>query len=140
MTPHPQSHLDEYDDTCSTYPALRIITMPKDTNHYGVVFGGVILSYIDQAGFIEARKHGTHRWVTVALQEVDFHEPVHVGDTVNFWTRTIKTGTTSVTIEVIVQVERYDTGEIEEVTRARIIYVAVDANRNPIPFEKTNTL
>jgi len=50
--------------------ALQVVTLPRDTNQYGTIFGGVILSYIDQAGFVEARRHGVHRWVTVAIDRV----------------------------------------------------------------------
>ena len=53
--------------------ALQVVTMPRDANKYGTIFGGVILSYIDQAGFIEVRRHGMHRWVTVALESVEFY-------------------------------------------------------------------
>ena len=65
-----------------TMTALRIMMMPRDTNHAGTIFGGVILSHIDQAGYVEARKHGTTRWVTVALDRVEFLQPVMVGDIV----------------------------------------------------------
>jgi len=57
------------------YLALKVTMMPRDTNPHGTIFGGVILSYIDQAGFIEARRHGTHRWVTASIQRVD--APAH---------------------------------------------------------------
>ena len=83
--------------------ALRVVMMPRDANQYGTIFGGVILSYIDQAGFIEARRHGTHRWVTVAVDSVSFHAPVHMGDVVTFHTRTIDTGTSSVRVGVAVE-------------------------------------
>lgn len=136
---HPFAHLESQEGFCSTYPALRVITMPRDTNNYGVVFGEVVLSYIDQAGFVEARTHGNHRWVTVAIEEVVFHRPVRVGDVVNFWTRTIRTGTTSVTVHVLVQVERFETGAVEDVTEARLTYVSVDATGQPIPFRNPPT-
>ena len=55
--------------------ALSVVMMPKDVNAYGSIFGGIILSYIDQAGFIEARKHGVHRWVTASIERVDFEAP-----------------------------------------------------------------
>jgi acyl-CoA thioesterase YciA len=116
------------------FVALRIVTMPKDTNHYGTVFGGVILSYIDQAGFIEARRHGRHRWVTVSVDRVDFVAPVLVGDTVCFRTKTVRTGTTSVTVSIRVQAERYSTGEIVHVTEAQVTMVAVNAEGKPIPY------
>lgn len=121
-------------------PALRIVTLPRDTNQYGTIFGGVILSYIDQAGFIEARKHGVHRWVTVALDTVVFHAPVHVGDVVNFFTETVRMGTTSVTVAVTVQVERHHTGAAVDVTKATITLVSVDADGKPIPFTSAPTV
>ncbi len=114
--------------------ALRVVTMPRDTNQYGTIFGGVILSYIDQAGFVEARTHGTHRWVTASMDRVDFTSPVHLGDVVNFYTRTVREGTTSVTVEVEVEAERSEQSEHVPVTTATITLVAVDGAGKPIPF------
>lgn len=114
--------------------ALRVVTMPKDTNQYGTIFGGVILSYIDQAGFVEARRHGNHRWVTVAMDRVEFKQPVHLGDVVNFYGRTVRRGRTSVTIEVDVRAERYVGGETVDVTSATLVMVSVDAAGKAIPF------
>jgi acyl-CoA thioesterase YciA len=108
--------------------------MPRDTNQYGTIFGGVILSYIDQAGFVEARTHGAHRWVTASLDRVDFKAPVRLGDIVSFYTRTIREGTKSVTVEVDVEAERYETSDHVPVTAATITLVAVDARGTPIPF------
>ena len=59
--------------------ALRALMMPSDTNHQGTVFGGVVLSRIDQAGYLEARRHGRHRWVTASMETVNFHAPVFTG-------------------------------------------------------------
>ena len=106
--------------------ALRVVTMPRDTNHYGTVFGGVILSYVDQAGFVQARAHGGHRWVTAAMDHVDFAAPVHVGDTVTFWSSTVRTGTTSVVVRVDVEAQRYDTQQTCPVTTAQLTMVNVD--------------
>lgn len=130
---------DEAGPIASTCPSLRIITMPKDTNNYGTVFGGVILSYIDQAGFIEARKHGVHRWVTVAMDKVTFLAPVYVGDTVNFHTATLQTGRSSVTVRVAVDVERFTTGERARVTEAQLTFVAVDRDGRAIDFRSQPT-
>lgn len=113
---------------------LRVVTMPRETNHYGTIFGGVILSYIDQAGFVEARRHGAHRWVTAALDRVEFKAPVHVGDIVNFYTRTTKTGIKSVTVAVEVEAERYNVAQTVPVTSAILTMVAIDAAGKPIPF------
>ena len=65
-------------------PAIRVVLMPKDTNALGTIFGGIIISYIDQAGAVEAHHHVPlpGRLVTVAMREVVFHSPVFVGDLV----------------------------------------------------------
>lgn len=114
--------------------SLRVVTMPRDTNQYGTIFGGVILSYIDQAGFVEARHHGVHKWVTVAVDRVEFKQPVHLGDVVAFYTTTTRLGTTSVTVRVEVEAERYTDGSTVPVTEASITLVSVDAGGKPVPF------
>jgi acyl-CoA thioesterase YciA len=116
-------------------PAVRVILLPRDTNAHGSVFGGVILSHLDLAGVTEARKHGAQRFVTVAMKEVVFHAPVFVGDTVSFYTRTVRRGTTSVTVEVEVEARRWkEPEEVAVVTRAQISYVAVDDEGRPVPL------
>jgi len=112
-------------------PAIRIAMLPRDTNSQGTIFGGVILSYIDMAGAIGAHRHtGIDRFVTVAMREVIFHAPVFVGDLVSFYCETVKIGTTSITVRVVVEAERYG-GHADRVrvTEAEVVYVAVDANR-----------
>jgi len=112
-------------------PAIRITLLPRDTNSAGTIFGGVILSYIDMAGAIEAHRHtGMARFVTVAMREVIFHKPVFVGDLVSFYAETVSVGKTSITIQVIVETERVgSTTEVLRVTEAEVVYVAVDENR-----------
>lgn len=120
--------------------SLRVVTMPRDTNQYGTIFGGVILSYIDQAGFVEARRHGCHRWVTASIERVDFRAPVHLGDVVAFYTRTTREGTTSVTVAVEVEAERYATGQTTRVTEASLTLVAIDQHEKPIDFRSPPTV
>ena len=112
-------------------PAIRITLLPRDTNSAGTIFGGVILSYIDMAGAIEAHRHTRMpRFVTVAMREVIFHKPVFVGDLVSFYAETVNVGKTSITIRVIVETERVgSTTEVLRVTEAEVVYVAVDENR-----------
>ncbi len=107
--------------------------MPRDTNAANTIFGGVLLSYIDQAGFAEARRQAKHRYVTVAMREVKFHEPVFVGDVVSFHCRTHKIGRTSLTVCVDVHAERFEGGQIVKVTEAEVVFVATDDEGNPIP-------
>ena len=116
-------------------PAIRVLMMPRDTNPSGTIFGGVILSYIDQAGAEEAKRHGSERVVTVAMKEVVFREPVFVGDLVSFFTSLVKVGRTSVTVRVSVRAaRRWDRNEIVEVTGAEITYVNVDPQNRPVPI------
>ena len=112
-------------------PAIRITLLPRDTNSAGTIFGGVILSYIDMAGAIEAHRHTRMpRFVTVAMREVIFHKPVFVGDLVSFYAETVNVGNTSITIRVIVETERVgSTTEVLRVTEAEVVYVAVDEKR-----------
>lgn len=114
--------------------AIRITMMPRDTNAHGTVFGGIILSYIDVAGGVEAVRHTRHdRFVTVAMKEVIFHEPVFVGDLVSFYAQTIKVGSTSITIRVIVEAERFGShGQSVRVTEAEVIYVAINQYREKV--------
>ncbi len=114
-----------------TDPAIRITLLPRDTNSAGTIFGGVILSYIDMAGAIEAhRRTKMDRFVTVAMREVIFHKPVFVGDLISLYSETVRIGTTSITVRVIVEAERVgSSSERVRVTEAEVVYVAVDANR-----------
>src|SRR5438067_6657374 len=116
------------------FPAIRITMLPRDTNAYGTIFGGVILSYIDLAGGIEARRQSPKKFVTKAMREVIFVAPVHLGDLVTFYTRTVSIGKTSISVDVEVEAERLGltgTKEIVRVTEAEVIYVAVDEAGHP---------
>jgi acyl-CoA thioesterase YciA len=116
-------------------PAIRVVMMPKDTNALGTIFGGIILSYIDQAGAVEAHRHAPGRLVTVAMREVVFHSPVFVGDLVSFYAETLRLGRTSLTIKVIVEAERRTRGAGRaKVTEAEVVYVHVDERNCPIPI------
>ena len=115
-------------------PAIRVVLMPKDTNAYGTIFGGIILSYIDQAGAVEAHRHVPGRVVTVAMQEVEFHAPVFVGDLVSLFTETVRVGRTSLTVRVTVEAERSLGGGRVKVTEAEVIYVHVDDEGRPVPI------
>ncbi len=114
--------------------AIRLTMMPRDTNAHGTVFGGVILSYIDVAGGVGAARHTGHdRFVTVAMKEVIFHEPVFIGDLVSFYAETIRVGNTSITIKVIVEAERFDShGAQVRVTEAEVTYVAINQHREKV--------
>ena len=123
------------------YLALKTAMMPRDTNQYGTIFGGVLLSYIDLAGGIgadhEVQSHGwpVQAFVTVAMDRIEFKEPVMVGDTLSFWTVVTRIGTTSIAVHVTVEAER--AGERLAVTEAHCTYVAVElynGERRSVPL------
>src|SRR6516162_3374977 len=123
------------------YLAIQVVMMPRDTNPHGTIFGGVILSYLDQAGALGARREVVRAGgplpvlVTVAINRVEFRQPVLVGDVVRFLTRLVRIGRTSVTVHINVEAER--AGQTLQVTEAEAVYVAVDATgpeRRPVPL------
>lgn len=117
-------------------PAIKLLLLPKDTNAMGTIFGGVILSHIDLASAVEARKAAAQRYVTKAMREVVFLEPVFLGDIVSFYTTTVKIGRTSITVKVSVEAERWGAGRGEKVkvTEAEVVLVAVDDKGKPTPI------
>jgi len=114
------------------YLAIQVVMMPRDTNPGGTIFGGVILSYLDQAGAIGARREvvlaggPVPDLVTVAINKVEFKKPVLVGDVVKFKSRLVRLGRTSITMNVEVEAERGL--ELLHVTEAELVYVGVDSD------------
>lgn len=132
--------MDSTPDNHETGPVLRVVMMPRDTNPQGTIFGGILLSYIDQAGAVAAREYKPHRFVTVAMDKVVFKQPVFVGDLLSFYARVVKVGRTSVTIHVSVEAKRFaDPTEVVPVTEAELVYVAVNQRREPVPVKAPAT-
>src|SRR3972149_1204986 len=117
-------------------PAIKVMMLPKDTNALGTIFGGVIAAHVDLAAAVEARKAATHRYVLKVMREVEFHEPVFVGDTVSFFTETVRIGRTSITVRVEVEAGRWGRGRGErvKVTEAEVVMVAVGESGRPTPI------
>ena len=136
------------------YLALQVVMMPRDANPnpsvlpgwgpyplYSTIFGGILLSYIDQAGALGARREVARAGgplpmlVTVAVNRVEFKQPVLVGDVVRFLTRLVRLGRTSITMQVSVEAERGR--DVLPVTEAEIVYVGIDStspDRRPKPL------
>lgn len=123
------------------YLAIQVVMMPRDTNPLNTIFGGVILSYIDQAGAVGARREVVRRGgpppiiVSVAMNRVEFKKPVFVGDVVRFMTRVLRVGRTSITMHVAVEALRGD--QAIPVTGAEVVYVGIDRDspeRRPKPL------
>ena len=119
--------------------AIRVMAMPADTNASGDIFGGWLMSQVDLAGSIVARRHAQGRTVTVAVDSFQFRKPVFVGDVVSCYAKITRIGKTSLTINVKAYAERQGKSHHTHlVTEAKLTYVAVDEERKPrqIPVDK----
>ncbi len=117
--------------------SLRVMLLPRDANELGSIFGGVLLSQIDLAAAVAARLLANMRFVTVAMDKVEFKKPVYVGDLVSFYTTVLKVGRSSVQIKVDVEAQRRkDYDDIVKVTEATVTMVAVDEDRKPMPIRR----
>lgn len=117
-------------------PAIKVIAMPKDANADGDMFGGWILSMMDLAASIPAKKVAKKRIVTVAIDNINFHQPVFVGDCVECFAVVEKIGRTSITVKVDTFVERKESGEKEKVTEGRFVFVSIGKDRKPVPVQE----
>lgn len=108
-------------------PTLRVTARPSDANPGGDLFGGWVMSEIDIAGAIPAVRRAKGPVVTVAVQSVRFLRPLLVHDVASFYTKLVKEGHTSMTVDIEVYVQRFWMGEdvILKVADATFVYVAV---------------
>lgn len=112
--------------------SIKVVAMPKDANSDGDIFGGWILSMMDMAGGVVARKRAGRRVVTVAMDNVVFHKPVFIGDTLECHAVVEKVGRTSMTVRVDTFVERKLSNDRLKVTEGVFVFVAVGADGKPI--------
>ncbi len=117
-------------------PTIRVIAMPADTNPFGDIFGGWLLSQMDLAGGVHCYKHLRGRFVTVGINAMTFHKPVFVGDEVSMYTEIERVGNTSITIKIDSWALRRDGANYVKVTEGSFTYVRINNNREAIPMEK----
>lgn len=120
-------------------PAIRVTAMPRDTNSYGDIFGGWLLSIMDNAAGLTAARFSKGRAVTVAMDGMQFHEPVKVGDEVSVYTEIKRVGRTSMTIAVEAWRRERFSEVANQVTQADFTFVAIDDNGRPRPIEADQT-
>lgn len=113
---------------------IKVVAMPSDTNPDGDMFGGWILSQMDLAAYLHARKHTHAKVVTVAIDNIVFHKPVLIGDCLICYATTERVGRTSITIKIDAVVERQKNKEQEQVTEGRFVFVAIDKDKKPVPI------
>jgi acyl-CoA thioesterase YciA len=115
-------------------PTLRVVAMPSDANYAGDIFGGWLMGQVDVAGSIPALHRARGRVATVAVNSFVFKQPIFVGDLVSFYAHIIRIGTTSITVDVEVYVQREpENPTCHKVTEATLTYVAVGDDRKPRP-------
>ncbi len=115
---------------------LKVIPMPSDTNPNGDIFGGWVMAQVDLAGSVLPARIAAGRIATVAVNEFIFKQPVRGGDLLSFYAGVVRTGRTSVTVQVEVFAERIrNQGRYVKVTEATLTYVAIDGagNKREIP-------
>jgi acyl-CoA hydrolase len=110
---------------------LHQLMLPEHANAYGNVHGGEIMKVVDEAGGIAAMRHAQRPCVTIAIDEMSFVSPVHVGTLLACTARVNYVGRTSLEIEVEVHAENPITGEITHTNSAYLVYVAIDDGGNP---------
>ena len=117
---------------------LKVIPMPGDCNANGDIFGGWVMAQVDLAGSVIPARHTGGRYVTVAVNEFVFKQPVRVGDLLSFYGRVERMGRTSITINIEVYAERmHDQGRVIKVTEAKLTYVAIDEHGRPRAIPRT---
>ena len=118
-------------------PAIRVTAMPADTNAYGDIFGGWLLSWMDSAAGLTAARYSHGRAVTVAMDAMQFHQPVKVGDEVSVYTAIERVGRSSMTIAVEAWRRPRHDDDATKVTQAKFTFVAIDDNGKPRPVDGT---
>jgi acyl-CoA thioesterase YciA len=114
--------------------AIRARAMPADTNPAGHIFGGWLMSQMDLAGAIHAGVRAQGPVATVAVDGFKFHAPVHVGDEVSCYTKIIRTGRTSLSVNIEAWVRRSTCRTHVKVTSAIYHFVALDKDFSPKPL------
>lgn len=106
---------------------------PEHANMRGDVHGGWIMKLVDEAGALAAMRHSQCRVVTVAIDQMYFHEPIRIGDLVILHSEVTYVGTTSMEVRVDVVAENPVSGEQTQTNSAYVVYVALDEQGNPKP-------
>ena len=124
-------------DLPNKQPTIRVVPLPADTNAYGDIFGGWLLSQMDLAGASEATDFAKQRVVTVGIDGMNFHKPVFVGDEVSIYTNILKTGRTSVSIHVEAWARKRGESDNRKVTEGVFTFVSIDGDRKPVEMKQS---
>ena len=117
-------------------PAVRVVAMPADTNPYGDIFGGWLMSIMDSAAGTVAARYSKGRAVTIAVDGMTFHRPVKIGDVVSVYANVIATGRSSMKIDVSAWRRIRAGEETDRVTHAVFTFVAIGDDGRPRVIEQ----
>jgi len=132
LNPRPHTALHEGREL-----VLKVIPMPADTNGNGDIFGGWVMAQVDLAGAVLPARYVRGRMATVAVNQFIFKQPVRVGDILSFFSSVSRIGNTSITVQVEVYAERFQSqGRYVKVTEASLTYVAIDGQGKPRPIPR----
>jgi acyl-CoA hydrolase len=112
---------------------ISVVALPRESNHYGFVYGGTVMSLVDQAAYAAAIRHARQTVVTVSVDHMSFLKRIHVGDVITVRASVNFVGRTSMEVGVRIETERMTTGEVEHVGSAYVTMVALDAQGKPMP-------
>ncbi len=120
----------------NTRSTISVVALPRDSNHYGVVYGGTVMSLVDQAAYCAAIRHTRCAVVTVCVEELSLLRAIHIGDVITVLASVNYVGNTSMIVGVRIETEKMVTGVIEHVGSAYITMVAIDENGKPTIIPK----
>ena len=116
-----------------SHSVMSELMMPNMANNLGNVFGGVVLSMVDRAAAVAATRHARRSCVTVSMDRVVFHEPIHLGELVTAKASVNFVGRTSMEVGVYVEAEDLLTGQRRHTNSCYVTFVAIDEKGRPIP-------
>lgn len=117
----------------NSHSIISVVALPRDSNHYGFVYGGTVMSLVDQAAYAAAIRHARQPVVTVCVDHLTFLRPIHIGDIITVKASVNYVGHTSMEVGVRLEAERLESGEVEHVGSAYLTMVAMDADGKPAP-------
>ncbi len=112
---------------------LSQVMGPEHANLHGNVHGGWLMKLVDEAGALASIRHARSNVVTVAIDNMTFNEPVHIGDLVILKAELTYVGRTSMEARVEVTAENPRTGHLTHTNTAYLVYVAIDDAGRPAP-------
>ena len=112
------------------------VVFPSLVNHYGTLFGGIALQWMDRAAWVCSTRYTRKEMVTIASDKIVFKKPVPQGNLVELIAKIGRVGRTSVTVEVELYSENPLSGIRDLATKGEFVMVAVDRDGKPSPIKE----